>query len=121
MVWLLAGLSRMALAAEPAAVIVLGSGTPIADPRSSGPAVAIVVHGQAYLFDAGAGVVRRAEEAAERYGTAALTPPNLTRLFLTHLHSDHTLGYPDVILTPWVTGRHQALEVFGPKGYGLHD
>lgn len=115
-VWLLAGLSRMALAAEPAAVIVLGSGTPIADPRSSGPAVAIVVHGQAYLFDAGAGVVRRAEEAAERYGTAALTPPNLTRLFLTHLHSDHTLGYPDVILTPWVTGRHQALEVFGPKG-----
>jgi ribonuclease BN (tRNA processing enzyme) len=46
----------------------------------------------------------------------ALVAPNLTRLFLTHLHSDHTLGYADVILTPWVTGRREALEVFGPKG-----
>src|SRR5579862_9655345 len=68
--------------AEPAVVVILGSGTPIPEPRSSGPAVAIVVDGQAYLFDAGAGVVRRAEEAAERRhllevfgpkGTAAMT------------------------------------------------
>ena len=61
-------------------------------------------------------MVRRAEEAAERYRLPALAAPNLTRLFLTHLHSDHTLGYADVILTPWVTGRREALEVFGPIG-----
>jgi len=114
--WALAGVPRLVFPSESATVIILGSGTPIPDALSSGPAVAIVAGGQAYLFDAGAGVVRRAEEAAERYRMAALVAPNLTRLFLTHLHSDHTLGYPDVILTPWVTGRREALEVFGPKG-----
>lgn len=116
LLWLLMTGPRFAFPAEPAAVVMLGTGTPIPDPRSSGPAVAIVVQGQAYLFDAGAGVVRRAAEAAERYGMPALEAPNLTKLFLTHLHSDHTLGYADVILTPWATGRRQALEVFGPKG-----
>ena len=102
--------------AESATVIILGSGTPIPDAQSSGPAVAIVAGGQAYLFDAGAGVVRRAAQAAERYNLDALIARNLTRLFLTHLHSDHTLGYPDVILTPWVVGRRESLEVYGPKG-----
>ena len=112
----LAGVPRLLFPAESASVIVLGSGTPIPYPRRSGPAVAVVAGGRAYLFDAGAGVVRRAEEAAERYRLPALAAPNLTRLFLTHLHSDHTLGYADVILTPWVTGRREAREVFGPRG-----
>jgi ribonuclease Z len=102
--------------AEPAKVIILGSGTPTPDPDSSGPAVAVVVNGQAYLFDAGAGVVRRAEAAAIKFRTAALDATSLTRLFFTHLHSDHTLGYADVILTPWVVGRRQPLEVYGPQG-----
>lgn len=84
---------------ESATVIILGSGTPIPDALSSGPAVAIVAGGQVYLFDAGAGVVRRAEEAAERYRIPGLAASNLTKLFVTHLHSDHTLGYADVILT----------------------
>jgi ribonuclease BN (tRNA processing enzyme) len=114
--WALAGVPRLVFPSEPASVIILGSGTPIPDPLSSGPAVAIVAGGQAYLFDAGAGVVRRAEEAAERYRIPGLAANNLTRLFLTHLHSDHTLGYADVILTSWVEGRREALEVFGPKG-----
>ena len=35
--------------------------------------------------------------------------------FLTHLHSDHTAGYPDLLLTPWVFGRKQ-LDVYGPEG-----
>lgn len=101
---------------DTARVVMLGTGTPVPDPRSSGPAVAIVVNGQSYLFDAGAGVVRRAEEAAEKYGISTLQAPYLNRLFLTHLHSDHTLGYPDVMLTGWVVGRSQPLEVFGPRG-----
>jgi len=85
-------------------------------PEQFRPAVAVVVNGQAYLFDAGAGVVRRAEEAALKFGIEALDATNLTRLFFTHLHSDHTLGYPDVMLTPWVVGRRLPLEVYGPKG-----
>jgi len=105
-----------ALATENAKVIILGSGTPIPDPSSSGPCVAVVVNGQAYLFDAGPGVVRQAQAAAEKLGIVALDATHLTRLFITHLHSDHTLGYPDLILTPWVVGRSQPLEVYGPKG-----
>jgi ribonuclease Z len=84
-------LTPPASAADLAKVIILGSGTPIPDPSSSGPSVAVVVNGQAYLFDAGAGVVRRAQAAAEKFGIAALDAANLTRLFFTHLHSDHTL------------------------------
>jgi len=103
-------------AAEKARVILLGTGTPIPDPTASGPAVAVVAGGQAYLFDAGAGVVRQAQAASQKFGIEALRATNLTRLFITHLHSDHTLGYPDVILTPWVVGRKQPLEVYGPIG-----
>lgn len=103
-------------AADAARVILLGTGTPIPDPCCSGPAVAVVVNNQAYLFDAGPGVVRRAEAAAEKFRIAALDATRLTRLFFTHLHSDHTIGYPDVMLTPWVVGRSEPLEVFGPIG-----
>ncbi len=95
---------------------MLGTGTPIPDPSSSGPCVAVVVNGHSYLFDAGPGVVRRAQAAAEKFGIAALEATNLTHVFFTHLHSDHTLGYPDLLLTPWVVGRRRPLEVFGPKG-----
>ncbi len=96
-------------------VVMLGTGTPIPDPDRSGPAVAIVVDSVAYLFDAGAGVVRRAAAAA-RDGIAALRAPRLGHLFLTHLHSDHTMGVNDVLFTPWIQGRRDALEVFGPPG-----
>jgi ribonuclease BN (tRNA processing enzyme) len=97
-------------------VVFLGTGTPIPDPDRSGPAVAVVAGTQAYLVDAGPGVVRRARAAADRTQINALRAPALTFLFLTHLHSDHTLGYPDLIFTPAVVGRGKPLEVFGPKG-----
>lgn len=96
-------------------VIVLGSGTPIPDPERFGPAVAIVVDSVTYLFDAGSGVVRRAAAAA-RDGLPALSAARLGRLFLTHLHSDHTMGVNDVIFTPWIQGRVAPLEVYGPPG-----
>lgn len=96
-------------------VVLLGTGTPNADPDRSGPAVAIVVNDTPYLVDFGPGVVRRAA-AAQRMGVSALAMPKLTRAFVTHLHSDHTAGYPDLIFTPWVLEREQPLEVYGPKG-----
>ena len=40
-------------------------------------------------------------------------------MLLTHFHSDHTVGYPDLIFTPWVMGRHAPLEVYGPRGIGV--
>jgi ribonuclease BN (tRNA processing enzyme) len=108
----------LALPPQPASrttVVVLGSGTPIPDPERSGPAVAVVIDSVAYLFDAGAGVVRRAAAAA-RDGLPALRSPRLGHLFLTHLHSDHTMGVNDVIFTPWIEGRQQPLDIYGPLG-----
>ena len=97
-------------------VVMLGTGNPPADPDRSGPATAIVVDGTPYLVDFGAGVVRRAKSAAVDKGIAGLEPVNLRVAFVTHLHSDHTVGYPDLILTPWVIGRRVPLEVYGPTG-----
>ena len=85
-------------------VVVLGTGTPNPDPERSGPAVAVVVNGTAYLVDAGAGVMRRAAQGA-RNGIVALSAARIGIVFLTHLHSDHTIGLPDVIHTGWILGR----------------
>src|SRR5712691_10577782 len=97
-------------------VVLLGTGTPGIDPDRSGPATAIVVNGTPYLVDFGPGVVRRAKAAVVDRGIKALEPTNLRVVFVTHLHSDHTVGYPDLIFTPWTVGRRVPLEVYGPKG-----
>lgn len=97
-------------------IVLLGTGTPPADPDRSGPATAIVVNGNPYLVDFGAGVVRRAKAAVADRGVTALEPTNLQVVFVTHLHSDHTVGYPDLIFTPRVLGRRVPLEVYGPTG-----
>ena len=99
-----------------ARVVILGTGTPNADPERSGPAVAVVAGGRAYLVDAGAGVVRRAAKAARDNEIAALSPEGLDRVFITHLHSDHTVGLPDLILSPWVLDRPEPLLIHGPPG-----
>lgn len=96
-------------------IVLLGTGTPNADPDRSGPATAIVVNDTPYLIDFGPGVVRRAA-AAFRKGIKGLEVKNLSHAFATHLHSDHTAGFADLILTPWVLERSAPLEVYGPKG-----
>lgn len=96
-------------------VVFLGTGMPRPDPTRQGPSLAVVVNGQAYIVDAGTGVVRQATAAFKR-GVAALQPNLLDVAFLTHLHSDHTLGLPDLILTPWVMGRVRPLTLYGPSG-----
>lgn len=99
-------------------VVMLGTGTPLADPDRSGPGVAIVVGGNSYLIDAGPGIVRRAAAAA-RKGVPALHVTNLKHVFITHLHSDHTLGLPDLMFSPWTLGRATPLAVYGPRGIAL--
>lgn len=108
------GVGQVAPAAK-TQVVMLGTGTPYADPDRFGPATAIVVNGTPYLVDCGPGVVRRIAQA-HKNGVEGLTPQRVGVLFLTHLHSDHTVGYPDIILSPAVIGRPGALEVYGPKG-----
>jgi ribonuclease Z len=98
-----------ALWAQDTRVILLGTGTPNPDPQRMGPAVAVISGERVYLVDCGPGVVRRAAEAG-------IKMEQLTRVFVTHLHSDHTAGYPDLILTPPNSGRTEPLEAFGPPG-----
>jgi ribonuclease BN (tRNA processing enzyme) len=102
--------------AQQTALVMLGTGTPNADPDRSGPALAVVRGGRSYLVDAGPGVVRRAAAAAALHADSALQPRNLRTLFLTHLHSDHTVGLPDLILSAWTLERDVPLEVYGPPG-----
>jgi ribonuclease BN (tRNA processing enzyme) len=90
-------------------VILLGTGTPYPDPSASGPATAVVLGGRVFLFDAGPGVMRRLQAA-----NLPINGPEA--LFITHLHSDHTLGYPDLILTSWVMRRRAPFPVYGPRG-----
>lgn len=90
-------------------VVLLGTGMPRPDPKASGPAMAIVLGKQVFLVDAGPGVMRQLR-------AAGLPINGVTALFVTHLHSDHTLGYPDLIFTSWVMGRKTALRAYGPRG-----
>ena len=116
---IVAGLAHgRTLDAQPgrARVVMLGTGNPNADPERSGPAVAIVVNGSTYLVDAGPGIVRRAALAARDDSIPALTARHLDRVFITHLHSDHTTGLADLILAPWTLERAVPLEVYGPPG-----
>lgn len=96
-------------------IVLLGTGTPNAEPDRWGPAVAVVVDDTPYLIDLGPGVVRRAA-AAHQAGVEGLAVSKLKTAFITHLHTDHTLGYPDFIFTPWVLERGVPAEVYGPKG-----
>jgi ribonuclease BN (tRNA processing enzyme) len=96
-------------------VVFLGTGTPGPTPDRQGPSLAVIAGGRAYLVDAGVGVVRQAA-AAYAKGIRALQPPGLSIAFITHLHSDHTIGLPDLILTPWVGGRTAPLDLYGPPG-----
>lgn len=90
-------------------LIVLGSGMPVPDPERAGPAYAVVFGDRTFLFDAGAGVMRRV-------AAAGLPIDGVTAAFLTHLHSDHTLGLPDLLLTTWVMGRRGPFPLVGPPG-----
>ncbi len=98
-----------AVFAQDTRVILLGTGNPNPDPAHSGPSVAVVSGAGVYIVDCGPGVVRRAAQAGIRM-------EQLTRAFVTHLHSDHTVGLPDLIFTPAVTGRSEPLEIYGPPG-----
>lgn len=101
-------------------VIILGTGTPVPDAERAGAGVAIVVNEQAYIFDAGSGVLMRAIEASEKYQLPALQPQNINHLFLTHLHSDHIHDVADLASSRWWS-RPQRLAIFGPEGLGAYN
>jgi ribonuclease Z len=90
-------------------VILLGTGMPYPDPKASGPATAVVSGGQFLLFDVGAGVMRQINAAG-----LPITGPQA--LFITHLHTDHTFGYAELVLTSWIMRRRGPIKIYGPPG-----
>lgn len=102
-------------------LVILGSGNPNPDPDRKGSAVLILVGEVPYLVDFGAGVIRQAAALTAEYGGPLenFRIADLRTAFLTHLHSDHTLGFPDLILTPWIMGRSRPLNVYGPTGLSV--
>jgi len=91
-------------------VTLLGTGSPMVDPKRAGPSTLVRAGGQTFLVDCGRGVLQRA--AAIGVGAA-----NLSALLLTHLHSDHITDLSDVITTRWVTTFVPTpLPIIGPPG-----
>jgi len=93
-------------------VTLLGTASgPRAFVDKAGISTLVEAGGERLLFDAGRGSMQRLVQAG--------FPMNaVTKLFLTHLHSDHVIGVPDLMLTPWAAApeRKVPLEVWGPGG-----
>ena len=99
-------------------LIILGSGTPNPDPERYGSGYAIIVNESAYIVDFGPGIVRRISAMSPSWGGkfSSMELENINIAFLTHIHSDHSGALADLILTPWIMGRSEPLNLYGPKG-----
>ena len=92
-------------------VTTLGTGSPLPDPNRAGPATLVQAGGKTLLFDAGRGVLMR-------LAAAMVAPGMLDALLLTHLHSDHTTDYNDIITTRWISSpQSNPLVAYGPAGF----
>ena len=99
-------------------LIILGSGTPNPDPERYGSGYAVVVNDEAYIVDFGPGIVRRISALSPTWGGEfpSMELENINIAFLTHIHSDHSGALADLILTPWIMGRDEPLNLYGPEG-----
>jgi ribonuclease Z len=100
-------------AQSPIKVTLLGTGAPVPSIERFGPSTLVEAGGQKLLFDCGRG-------AAQRLWQLKIPLGQTDALFLTHLHSDHVVGIPDVWLTGWIPAvygrRAEPFKVFGPNG-----
>jgi len=98
-----------AAASDKMRVTLLGTGTPFPNAKRFGSAILVEVAGKRLLFDCGRGVVIRLAQVH-------VNPKEIDGLFLTHLHSDHVVGIPDLWLSGWFLGRTKPLPIWGPAG-----
>src|SRR3954463_8730392 len=91
-------------------VVILGAGGgPPADTQKYGPSILVEAGSEKLMFDCGRAAIIRFAEAGVRQH-------EIDKIFLTHLHSDHILSIPDVLLTGWSSGRTTPLRIWGPSG-----
>lgn len=91
-------------------VLLLGTGYPRPDPNRAGPSAAVIVGNKWFVVDAGRGATMRIAATDLKYA-------ELKAVFLTHFHSDHTAGLPDLFNTSWQFGRKTVpFELYGPPG-----
>lgn len=94
----------------PIQVTLLGTGTPRPSLERFGPSILVEAGGLTFVFDAGRGATQRLAQLKVPFAA-------ITGVFLTHLHSDHVVGLPDLWLTGWLVGtRTQPLRLWGPAG-----
>jgi len=100
-------------AADDFRVTLLGTGDPIPRTDRFGPATLVEVAGQELLFDVGRGVTQRLVQLN-------VSLSGIDAVFLTHFHSDHVTGIPDLWMTGWIPPpfgrRSEPFEVWGPTG-----
>jgi len=90
-------------------VTLLGTGNPRPTMERFGPSILIEAGRETLLFDCGRGALQRLYQLD-------VASSDVSALFLTHLHSDHVVGIPDLWLSGWIMGRQVPLRVWGPKG-----
>jgi ribonuclease Z len=92
-------------------VTLLGTGTPVPAMNRFGPSILVEAGAQKFLFDAGRGALQRLAQLKVRW-------QDIDGVLLTHLHSDHVVGFPDLWLTGWLVGpgRDRPLRIWGPRG-----
>lgn len=111
-----ASLSPVALAQVPGAstdpirVTLLGTGTPRPLMERFGPSILVEAGKEKLIVDVGRGALQRLFQLGVSYA-------DITGVLLTHLHSDHIVGLPDLWLTGWlISSRATPLELWGPAG-----
>lgn len=94
-------------------VTLLGTGAPPPRLDRFGPSTLVEVGGKKFIFDAGRGAMQRLHQLGIPFA-------DIRGMFLTHHHSDHVVGFPDLWLTGWIGRpwgkRNTPLQVWGPEG-----
>ncbi|MAM96066.1 MBL fold metallo-hydrolase [Parvibaculum sp.] len=90
-------------------VVLCGTGSPVPDPERAQSCAIVYAGGKVFMVDSGLG-------GWERLARFRLPVDDLTAILLTHFHSDHISGIPDIALNSWASGRREALVLYGPPG-----
>ena len=106
-------MSSAVATADVMVVTLLGTGTPRPEIERGSSAVLVEAGTQKLLLDAGRGVAQRVYQLRLDYDT-------INKIFITHLHYDHIIGLPDLMLSGWVFQRTNPIRLWGPVGSKAH-